>query len=265
MNDVHNVVTGYAAKNLGNFLKNDWDAKSGYTNPSTFSKSLTTSEKSYLGSLNGLKPQTTYYVDLSGKSVSTSSFKNTSSTTSSTSQSVSSQTVGNTIIITTTYTTVKTTTNTKYNTTAKQYALMFDITGDSVPDYPEWLAPRLHDGLRALPVNGRIENANQLFGTAGGFIDGFDKLAVVCDKDHNGWVEGTELEGLCIRVDANHDGKSTPDELQPLSQYGVVRIAVAHKNFLGRYVTRDGKDHFMWDWWPAAMEVRKLHADADDN
>jgi len=107
-------------------------------------------------------------------------------------------------------------------------------------------------------AQGKVEGALELFGTAGGFTDGFEKLSMICDHDNNGWVEGKELEGLKIWIDANHNGICEPEELHELSDFGITRISTRHENYVSSYQTADGSEHTLWDWWPASMEIRKF-------
>jgi hypothetical protein len=137
----------------------------------------------------------------------------------------------------------------------KEYASNFDLTGDGQKDLCEWFKPGTKDGLLCIPENGEVRNALQLFGTAGGYNDGYEKLSIICDKDKNGWVEGSELEGLMLWVDSNHDGICQPDEQHSLSEFGVKRISAKHNNYVSVYDTTDGNTHKTWDWWPSMMEV----------
>ncbi|MBI3928503.1 MAG: hypothetical protein HY319_23375 [Armatimonadetes bacterium] len=274
-----------------------WDGQGNRVN-SKYDLGLSESEISYLQSVSGLSAGKTYYVDLVNNVVSTSAFQNSSSTSSSTDVSIAGQSGigdsdGGLFVLHTDYltTTTVTTDNTVYQSVGhlfdsspllldlngdrradvaegrwlphspkfyKAYAKSFDITGDGVEDLTEWTAPALHDGLLVMPENNRVDGALQLFGTAGGYEDGFQKLALVCDKDGNGWVQGAELEGLYVWQDKNNDAGFQPEELRGLSEYGIVKLSTRHSNFVSRYVTQDGKEHTMWDWWPATMEVRKL-------
>jgi hypothetical protein len=140
-----------------------------------------------------------------------------------------------------------------------KYTNFFDLTGDGIEDFCEWMSPRAHDGLLCMPdENGQVRNALQLFGTAGGFLNGFEKLSLVCDKDNNGWIEGSELKGLKIWIDKNNDGKCESNEIFGLDTYGITRIATRQKNYVGAFVTSDEKYHVMWDWWPSMTETRKF-------
>lgn len=137
------------------------------------------------------------------------------------------------------------------------YAKLFDISGDGNPNFTEWTAINPSDGILAMPENGKVDSALQLFGNAGGYKDGFEKLSIVCDKDKNGWVEGEELDGLVLWIDENHNAICEASEMKNLKDYGVEKIGTKHSEFVGSYVTADGTTHKMWDWWPAAYETRR--------
>ena len=137
-------------------------------------------------------------------------------------------------------------------------AKFFDINGDGNPDYCEWMKANPNDALLAIPENGKVTSALQLFGTAGGYRDGYEKLSLICDKDQNGWVEGEELEGLKLWIDSNNNAVCDAGELKDLSDYGVTKISTNHKEYVSSYVTKDGKVKMTWDWWPTMAVVRKF-------
>jgi len=131
-----------------------------------------------------------------------------------------------------------------------EFASKFDFTGDGIPDMCEWVSDN-PDAILAMPLKGRVDNVVQLFGTLGGYANGFDKLSLLCDTDQNGWVEGEELDGLALWIDSNRDGICQPSELHSLDKFNIARISTSHKNFKGSYETKDGKTHTMWAWWPS--------------
>lgn len=269
----HRYVMGCAAEQLGpNFLDNDWDE----VNAGSWSN-LTAADKAYLKTCSGLNNGTWYSIDLTTRTVSTNGFSDYSYTLTD---------------VLDPYTTTITTVNVTYELVLKVYdyspivldlnndgkidvaknnwrphapkfyrefAKFFDITGDGADDYTEWMMPNAHDGLLVMPENGEVKNALQLFGTAGGYRDGYEKLSIICDKDSNGWVEGEELEGLAIWMDENNDAVCQPEELKQLSDYNIKKISTNHKDFISKYETNDGKTLTTWDWWPAMMETRKFH------
>src|SRR5207302_10230880 len=72
---------------------------------------------------------------------------------------------------------------------------------------------------------GQIDGAEELFGTATDgkwFADGFHALAEL-DANRDGRIDARDplFAALLLWRDSNHDGKSTLDELMPLSQEGI--------------------------------------------
>jgi hypothetical protein len=134
---------------------------------------------------------------------------------------------------------------------------LFDLTGDGEVEFCEWTFPK--DGLLAMPEpDGEVKDATNLFGTAGGYRDGFFKMALVLDKNQDGWVDEEEMKGLLIWVDANGNGLAEKDELKPIETYGIARISVHHKNFVSEFYYKDGRKATVWDWWPSGYELKKI-------
>lgn len=156
------------------------------------------------------------------------------------------------------------TTNTGKITTAKnewlshpafysEFASKFDFTGDGIADNCEWLSNN-PDALLCMPVKGQINGVTELFGNLGGYANGYDKLSVLCDKDGNGIVEESELEGLMLWVDSNRNGVADMGELKTLDSYGITKFYTDHKDFVGKYETSDGQTHTMWAWFPSLQQ-----------
>lgn len=131
----------------------------------------------------------------------------------------------------------------------------FDLTGDERPEYCEWLGQK--DGLLVKPnPDGTLSGADNLFGTAGGYANGYEKMALTLDKDENGLVEGDELEGLYVWKDENGNAVCEKTELIPVQSLGIERISTSHKNFKSTCY-RNGTSISTWDWWPTGFEVMK--------
>jgi len=131
----------------------------------------------------------------------------------------------------------------------------FDLTGDDRVEFCEWLGGK--DGLLVKPnEDGTVTNANNLFGTAGGYRDGYEKMSVVLDKDGNGWVEGQELEGLYVWQDKNSDAVCEKEELSTIQSHNITRISTSHKNFTSTYF-KGNEECKTWDWWPTGFELMK--------
>lgn len=119
-----------------------------------------------------------------------------------------------------------------------------------------------NDGYLVKPKNieltlktGKIE-ADEMFGTAGGFSDGFQKLSLL-DKDKDNKLTQEELKGLYVFIDKNMNFKVDKGELKSLSELGISEIGVNHNNYESYYI-RNGKEYKMWDFWPITLDVRKV-------
>ena len=134
-------------------------------------------------------------------------------------------------------------------------AKMFDINGDGDKDLTEWLGT--NDGLLVAPVDEvKVLGGRELFGTAVGFVDGYQKLALLRDANMDGFVTGEELDGLKVWVDKNQNANCEADELIPVQDLKITSINVKHDNFKSS-CTMDGKTTTTWDWWPTVMMVRE--------
>ncbi|WP_372368313.1 hypothetical protein [Candidatus Uabimicrobium sp. HlEnr_7] len=132
---------------------------------------------------------------------------------------------------------------------------LFDISGNGNLELMEWLGK--NDALLVLPeIDGSVVDGHNLFGTAGGFKDGYAKMAIILDVDKNGWVEKEELEGLYLWQDRNSDAYAQKQEMIEVVDYGIEKIKVSHKNFVSHCYIK-GKKVTTWDWWPAAFELQK--------
>jgi len=133
------------------------------------------------------------------------------------------------------------------------HVAMFDIRGDGMDMMMEWVGPQ--SGLLVLPKADGTVDGSCLFGTCGGYLDGFQKLAVL-DKNHDGKLMGDELKGLMVWVNAAGDGKVHDGELKSLDSLGITELDVHQQDMRATFVM-NGQKQVMWDWWPTALDVRK--------
>jgi len=131
----------------------------------------------------------------------------------------------------------------------------FDFDGTGYDLLMEWVGPNA--GLLVQPKADGTVDGTCLFGTVGGFNDGFEKLAVL-DKNHDGMLSGKELDGLMVWIDKNRDGYCDKGELHSLKELGITEISVTHSKDLVGSFTRNGKKQTLWDWWPNALNMRKM-------
>lgn len=111
----------------------------------------------------------------------------------------------------------------------------FDLRGYGTQEQWTWVKPDTGFLVWDPAETGNIHSARQMFGSYTFQIfrqTGYDALSAL-DDNHDGILSGPELDGLSVWFDRNSDGCSTPDEVLPLRELGIVSIAV-------EAVTRDG-------------------------
>ncbi len=107
----------------------------------------------------------------------------------------------------------------------------FDMDGDGVRE--DWPWVRRRTGILVWDPHGSkdIESGRQLFGSVTFFLfhrDGYRALQLL-DDDQDGWLRDLELRGLSIWRDANGDGRSSPEEVHPVWEDGVVAIGTTSR------------------------------------
>lgn len=133
------------------------------------------------------------------------------------------------------------------------HAVLFDIDADGQKELTEWVGPE--DGILCLVgKSGTVESGLHLFGTAGGFTDGYEKMSHR-DSDGNKALEGKELEGLTIWQDKNSNGICESGELKSLGELGISRIETTHQDYQSSFVI-NGEKRKSWDWWPTVKEMQ---------
>jgi hypothetical protein len=109
--------------------------------------------------------------------------------------------------------------------------VLFDFDGNGKPSLYSWTAKGSTNGWLALPgANGTVDSAKELFGNADGFANGFLKLATF-DSNQDGQIDVQDAvwSQLRIWIDANHNGKSEPEELHTLDEIGIKSISLAYR------------------------------------
>jgi hypothetical protein len=132
--------------------------------------------------------------------------------------------------------------------------ILADFYGDGFEIGMEWVGPQ--DGLLVAPKADGSVDMSCLFGSAGGYDNGYEKLSLH-DTNNDRVVNGEELNGLSIWQDANGNGRAEAGELKTVQELGITSISLAEKNYVSSF-TMNGETHKMWDWWPNAMEVVKV-------
>lgn len=130
----------------------------------------------------------------------------------------------------------------------------FDITGDGFMEITEWVGP--NDGL-LIAYNGQKEvSANDLFGTAGGYDHGYEKLSLL-DANNDKKLTGAELATLSVWQDANGNAKVDDGEVKSLQDLGITTIGVENdENLVSSFVQR-GVTKRLVDWYPCVFSVKK--------
>jgi hypothetical protein len=141
--------------------------------------------------------------------------------------------------------------------------MLFDMKGDGFPMVMEWVGPQdgllVHLNPNQIRPNGTAHvTGTDLFGTIGGWSNGYEKLAAL-DKDHDGKLMGAELKNLYVWQDLNDNGKVDPGELKSVQSLGITEIDTVPNARLVSHFVMNGKRYVMWDWYPNAISVVKTH------
>ncbi len=131
--------------------------------------------------------------------------------------------------------------------------IVTDFYGDGFEIAMEWVGA--NDGLLVAPKADGTVDMSCLFGTAGGYETGYEKLSLYADKD--GVVRGDNLNKLAVWQDANRNGKADAGEVKSCNSLGITSINTNHKAFVSSF-EMNGKTQKMWDWWPSAAELHKV-------
>jgi hypothetical protein len=149
--------------------------------------------------------------------------------------------------------------------------VLFDIDGDGFPDLTEWVGPS--DGILMLPANpasvgvgtaGDLTwtgplSGRDLLGSAGGFPDGFSKLAESLGA-YDGVVSGSDLDSLYVWRDLNQDAVIEPGELVRPQDLSITALHLpAAGASVGSFESAFGPGA-MWDWWPSYLQGYRIWA-----
>jgi hypothetical protein len=130
----------------------------------------------------------------------------------------------------------------------------FDLLGLGSTQRIQWLKTG-HDGwLCQDDGSGRITSGLQLFGTAGGYADGFEKLAKL-DANGDCVISGAELAGLSVWKDDNGNGVTDPGELTSVAALGITSITVPKVGLRSVCIIR-GVPHMCCEVWPTVSATR---------
>lgn len=145
---------------------------------------------------------------------------------------------------------------------ASDRVVTFDLAGSGQRHRWPWVGPDTGILVWDPARTGWITSGRQLFGWvtwAGFWKDGYQPLAAL-DDDQDGWLAGTELDGLAVWCDANGDGVSDSGEVRPLVAVGIARVAVRSGGRLRGMPynakglqRRDGSFLPTYDWTPSEV------------
>ncbi len=138
----------------------------------------------------------------------------------------------------------------------------FDLAGDGLGRSWPWVKPTTGILVWDPKHTGKVTSGLQLFGSVTWWLfwkDGYEPLAAL-DNNHNGWLEGAELQGIAVWFDRNGNGIADAGEVVSLSSLAIKRIAV-HSAGLADGVPanpngvqlRDGSPLATFDWTPKSL------------
>jgi len=148
---------------------------------------------------------------------------------------------------------------------APSLLVRFNLDGTGRAQSCPWLRPDAALLVWDPEHTGRIDSGRRLFGTVTWWMfweNGYRALAAL-DDDHDGWLSGTELNGLAVWFDRNQNGISEPGEVVSLEQAGVLALATdANGDSGGSPMNahgvrlKDGRVTPGWDWEVTCLESR---------
>lgn len=117
-----------------------------------------------------------------------------------------------------------------------EHGVYFDLDNNDFAEKTAWIGEE--DGFLAFDRNGNgtIDNGGELFGDqvilkdGSKSISGFEALREMDDNEDD-MIDGedTAFDKLRVWIDANHNGKSEPDELKSLNELHIVSISLDYK------------------------------------
>lgn len=126
-----------------------------------------------------------------------------------------------------------------FHLTSAEAGIKWDFYGNGHPVQIAWTAPGSTNGWLAMPQNGQITSARQLFSnvaaqagvTADAQLNGFRALANY-DTDSDGTIDRNDSpwwQQLRVWIDSNHDGVAQPEELHTLDSLGITSISLKYE------------------------------------
>lgn len=129
----------------------------------------------------------------------------------------------------------------------------FDLTGNGFNEVIEWVGS--NDGILLTYTEGEAVTGNNLFGKAGGYENGYEKMMTL-DENKDKKLTGEELSTLSVWKD---DGNAKVDkgEVVSVAGLGITEIGIEPVNMVSYFIQNDVKKT-LWDWHPVMMIVKKV-------
>jgi hypothetical protein len=111
----------------------------------------------------------------------------------------------------------------------------FDLDGSGTPRPWSWITPKAAWLVFDRDAQGQITSALQMFGNVTFWIfwrDGYAALSSL-DDDHDGALQGPELQGIALWHDQNANGVSEPGEVRPVADWGLTAISCRGEPHVG--------------------------------
>ncbi|MBI4864633.1 MAG: hypothetical protein HY815_30915 [Candidatus Riflebacteria bacterium] len=132
-------------------------------------------------------------------------------------------------------------------------AVRFDVAGRGTPQLVQWIDGGQDAWLAEdIDGDGQIASGHELFGSAGGFANGFEKLALR-DRDGDRRIAGAELDRLQLWADVNGNGLVDPGELMSVAARGLTAIVLPESGLTTR-VEMNGCERSAWDVLPGVFD-----------
>jgi len=130
----------------------------------------------------------------------------------------------------------------------------FDIDGDQFLELTEWVGA--NDGILLVGYEkGKDINANHMFGEAGGYKNGFEKLSLF-DTNGDKKISGDELKTLSVWQDRNNNAKVDDGEVTAITDLGITELSLTNEQLASSFVMK-GENRKMWDWYPTYFRIKK--------
>jgi hypothetical protein len=138
----------------------------------------------------------------------------------------------------------------------------FNLSAEAKPRLWKWVTPNTGILVWSPEQKEAITSGKQLFGSVTWWIfwkNGFEPLAAL-DDNRDGYLSGSELNGIGIWQDKNSNGRSDTGEVVPIQKWNVKRIAVrptgqhdgvpSHSQGIE---LQDGTTRPLYDWTPTSI------------